>query len=109
MYVCIYIYILYTPIYVYVCMYVYIYIYIYIYVCGNCAGRGDGGVGGRRGGSKERDPNPTEDSWMRKETSTCKGYHSTFAAFISHYSQFGSQEFTAQDLFQGLGGLGTFC
>ena len=33
--------------------------------------------------SKQRDPNPKEYSLLRKDTSTCKGFHSTFAAWFS--------------------------
>ena len=34
--------------------------------------------------SKQRDPNPKDNSFVRKDTSTCKGFHSTFAAFFSY-------------------------
>ena len=32
--------------------------------------------------SKQRDPSPKDNSLTRKETSTCKGFHSTFAALL---------------------------
>ena len=31
---------------------------------------------------KQRDPNPKDNSLLRKETSTCKGFQYTFAAFL---------------------------
>ena len=34
--------------------------------------------------SKQRDPNPKDNSLIRKETSTYKGFHSTFAAWSSY-------------------------
>ena len=34
--------------------------------------------------SKQRDPNPKDNSLTGKETSTCKGCHSTFAASFSY-------------------------
>ena len=37
-------------------------------------------------GSRQRDPNPNDNSLLRKDTPTyCyKGFHSTFAALLSH-------------------------
>ena len=34
--------------------------------------------------SKQRDPNPKDNSLIRKVTSTYKGFHSTFAALLSY-------------------------
>ena len=34
--------------------------------------------------SKQRDPNPKGNSLVRKDTSTYKGFHSTFAALFSY-------------------------
>ena len=34
--------------------------------------------------SKQRDPNPKDNSLIRKETSTYKGSHDTFAALLSY-------------------------
>ena len=34
--------------------------------------------------SKQRHPNPKDDSLIRKQTSTYKGFHSTFAALFSY-------------------------
>ena len=34
--------------------------------------------------SNDRDPNPRETSLIRKDTSTYKGFHSTFAALFSY-------------------------
>ena len=41
-------------------------------------------------GSKQRDPNPNpkDNSLLRKEPSTCKGFHSTFAALLSLILEF---------------------
>ena len=33
---------------------------------------------------RQRDPNPKDNSLVGKETSTCKGFHSTFAALFSY-------------------------
>ena len=34
--------------------------------------------------SKQRDPNPKDDSLIRKETSTYEGFHSTVGALLSY-------------------------
>ena len=49
-------------------IHIYMYIYIYIYTYYNYI---------------QRDPNPQDKSFIRKESSTYKGFHSTFAALCS--------------------------
>ena len=46
--------------------------------------------------SKHRDPNPNDNSLIRKETSTYKGFHSTFVALLC---------FLIEELLLGLGHL----
>ena len=43
------------------------------------------GISGNKGSSKQRDPNPEDNSLIRKDTSTYEGSHSTFAAVLSYY------------------------
>ena len=38
--------------------------------------------------NKQRDPDPKDNSLVGKETSTCKGFHSAFAALLSYSGVF---------------------
>ena len=79
---CVYIYIyIYIHRYIYIYIYIYIDIHTYIRICVLSAmvfDRGDDI------GSEQRDPSPRDNSLTRKETSTCNGFHSAFAASFSY-------------------------
>ena len=76
---------IYEHIYIYIYIYIYIHTYIYIYICGSRdprAAKKKHAVDAVR--SRQRDPTLQDDSLIRKETSTYKGFHSTFAALFSY-------------------------
>ena len=81
---------IYIYIYIYMCTHIHIYIYIYIHILAAPLHGGrrlelrlDGDLERPLLRSKQRDPNPKDTSLIRKEPSTYKGFHSTFAALFS--------------------------
>ena len=89
-YIYIYIYI-YTHTYTYTCIDVCTCIDVQTYIHYEVPAEGSGRLGSGAAPqvrSKQRDPNPQDNSLIRKETSTNKGFRSTFAALFSYYGVF---------------------
>ena len=97
---------MYIYIYIYIYMYIYIYIYTHIimYIYNSYFINKTGRSGRKSSGrdtffrSRQRDPNPKDNSLVGKETSTYKGFYSTFGkaapSSIGFQSSPSQQKFT---------------